>query len=64
MRSFKIVGVMLAAVILFACGKSEKERAAEKFALATSLYQKGDTITALQQLDSVQSLFPKAFDFA
>jgi hypothetical protein len=64
MRSFKIVGVMLAAVIFFACGKSEKERAAEKFALATSLYQKGDTITALQQLDSVQSLFPNAFDVA
>lgn len=53
---------MLFAIILFACGKSEKEKATEKFALATSLYQKGDTTTALQLLDSVQVLFPKAFE--
>jgi len=64
MRSLKIVGVILFSLALFACGKSEKERASEKFALATSLYQKGDTIMALQQLDSVQILFPKAFDVA
>lgn len=64
MRSLKIVGAILFAVIFFACGKSEKERAAEKFALATSLYQKGDTVIALQQLDSVQVLFPRAFETA
>ncbi len=64
MRSLKIVGGILFAVILFACGKSEKERAAEKFSLATSLYQKGDTLTALQQLDSVQVLYSKAFEIA
>ena len=62
MRSLKIVGAILFAVIFFSCGKSEKERAAEKFALANSLYQKGDTVIALQQLDSVQILFPRAFE--
>lgn len=64
MRSLKIVGAILIAVIFFACGKSEKEKAAERFTLATSLYQKGDTAIALQQLDSVQMLFPKAFETA
>lgn len=62
MRSLKIVGGILFALILFSCGKSEKERAAEKFSLATSLCQKGDTAAALQQLDSVQILFPRAFE--
>lgn len=62
MRSLKIVGGILIAVIFFSCGKSEKDRAAEKFTLATSLYQKGDTITALQLLDSIKIVFPKAVE--
>lgn len=62
MRNLKIVGGILFAVIFLACGKSEKERAAEKFSLATSLCQKGDTVTALQLLDSIRVLYPKAIE--
>lgn len=61
MRNTKIVSAILLLTVLISCGKSYKERAAEKLQAATLLCEKGDTITALQQLDSVQIQFPKAF---
>jgi len=54
--------MILIFAVLFSCGKSNKERAAERFNLAVNIYEKGDTITALQQLDSVSSLFPEAVE--
>lgn len=47
--------------VFSSCGKSIKERAAERLSLAVTICEKGDTVTALQQLDSVQVLFPEAF---
>jgi hypothetical protein len=47
--------------IFFSCGKSYKERAAEKYELAVDLCEKGDSLKALQQLDSIQTFFPEAF---
>jgi hypothetical protein len=51
-------------LILFAlfasCGKSEKELAAEKYALAQNLYEMGDTAEALQQLDTIQKSYKEA----
>lgn len=61
MGKIKIVGVILLLAVVFSCGKSYKERAAERLNLAVAICEKGDTITALQQLDSVQVLFPEAF---
>lgn len=56
-----IVGIFFLAV-LFSCGKSYKKRAAEKFELAVSICENGDSVTALQQLDSIPRLFPEAFE--
>ncbi|WP_445589954.1 hypothetical protein [Sunxiuqinia sp. sy24] len=50
-RFFLIVTL---ACLLFSCGKSEKELAAEKLSFAERLYQNGDTTEALQQLDTLQ----------
>jgi hypothetical protein len=61
MKNIKIVGALLLLTALVSCGKSYKERAAEKLQAAALFCEKGDTVTALQQLDSVQILFPKAF---
>lgn len=61
MGKIKIVGGVLLLVVAFSCGKSYKERAAERLNFAVSVCEKGDTVTALQQLDSVQVLFPEAF---
>lgn len=54
--------MILIFAVLFSCGKSSKERAAERYNLAVNIYEKGDTITALQQLDSVSCLFPEAVE--
>ena len=62
MKCIKIVGGIVFIAALFSCGKSNKEKAAERLTLASSIYEKGDTTTALQQLDSVRSLFPEAIE--
>lgn len=62
MRNLKIVIGILFVAVLFSCGKSYKERAAERLNLAENICAKGDTATALQQLDSVLVLFPEAFE--
>ena len=62
MRNIKIIGGILLLTFFISCGKSDKEKATEKLNIAISLCEKGDTATALQQLDSVQTLFPKAFE--
>ncbi len=62
MRNFKIIAGILFLTIFFSCGKSYKERAAEKLNLAVGICEKGDTLTALQYLDSIQVFFPEAFE--
>ena len=62
MKILKIVTGLIVLAGLFSCGKSYKERAAEKFELAVSLCLNGDSVTALQQLDSIPRLFPEAFE--
>ncbi|MFA5328838.1 MAG: hypothetical protein WC384_13680 [Prolixibacteraceae bacterium] len=62
MRNLKIVLGILFVAAFFSCGKSYKEKAAEKFNLAESICAKGDTATALQQLDSILILYPEAFE--
>lgn len=60
--NFKIVTGILFIFLFFSCGKSYKERAAGKLELATGLCEKGDSLAALQELDSIQILFPEAFE--
>lgn len=55
-----IVSVFLSA--LFSCGKNYKEKAAEKLALAVGSCERGDSILALSQLDSVVLMFPEAIE--
>jgi hypothetical protein len=62
MRNVKLVVGILFAALLFSCGKSYKERAAEKLNFAADICAKGDSAAALQQLDSVAVLFPEAFE--
>jgi len=62
MRNIKIVVGILFLAVLFSCGKSYKKRAAEKLDLAVGICEKGDSTTALQQLDSIRILFPEAFE--
>lgn len=47
---------------LLSCGKSYKEKAEEKLNYAVSLSEKGDSIGALVQLDSINRLYPEAFE--
>jgi hypothetical protein len=61
MRDTKIIVGILLLTLFFSCGKSNKEKAAERLNAAIKICEKGDTITALQQLDSVQILFPEIF---
>jgi len=46
----------------YSCGKSDKEKAFDRLNLAIDVCEKGDTITALKQLDSLQILFPEAVE--
>jgi hypothetical protein len=62
MGNIKIVAGILFLVMLFSCGKSYKKRAAEKFGQAAGFYEKGDTLSALQYLDSIPLIFPEAFE--
>jgi len=56
-RLFFIVAL---ASLLFSCGKSEKELAAERLVLAENIYQKGDTTQALQHLDTIRMKYKEA----
>ncbi|MGQ8338052.1 hypothetical protein ACUNWD_15985 [Sunxiuqinia sp. A32] len=60
MRLSTVFFHFLLAIVLISCGKSEKEKAADKIQLAETLYAKGDTSVALQQLDSVKMLYKGA----
>ena len=62
MGNFKLVVGILFLAGLFSCGKSYKKMAAERLDLAISICDKGDSVTALQQLDSIKMLFPEAFE--
>ena len=62
MRNFGIVLGILFLSVLFSCGKSTKQRANEKFSLAVSVCQKGDSLAALIQLDSIHVLYPEALE--
>ncbi len=62
MANVKIVFGFVFLVAFISCGKSYKERAAEKFNLAADLCEKGDSLAALQELDSIPVLFPEAFE--
>ncbi|TDO03775.1 hypothetical protein [Sunxiuqinia elliptica] len=56
----RIFLIVVLAATIFACGKSEKELAAEKLALAKNLYEMGDTTQALQQVDTIQKKYKGA----
>jgi hypothetical protein len=56
----RVFFVILLSSLLFSCGKSEKELAAEKLQLAQSLYESGDTTDALMQLDTIQQFYKGA----
>ncbi|MEL7586746.1 MAG: hypothetical protein AAGU19_08525 [Prolixibacteraceae bacterium] len=53
----KRIYIGLLCMLAIACGKSEKELASGKLLLAESLYQKGDTVGALAQADSIGILY-------
>lgn len=55
-----VILILLSGVLLFACGKSEKQLAAEKLVLAQHIYSEGDTAIALLHLDSIRPLYPGA----
>ena len=62
MGNVKIVLVFLFFITFISCGKSHKERALQKYNLAAGLCEKGDSLAALQELDSIPVLFPEAFE--
>lgn len=62
MRNPGIVLVILFLSVLFSCGKSYKKRADEKLNLSISICEKGDSLTALIQLDSIRVLYPEALE--
>ena len=45
--------------VIFSCGKNDKKLATDKLNLAISICEKGDSLTALKQLDSIQILYPE-----
>lgn len=62
MSNFKIVLAILFLSLLFSCGKSTKKQADEKLSKALSICGKGDSLTALIQLDSIRVLYPEALE--
>jgi len=62
MRNFKIVLAILFLFILFSCGKSTKKLADQKLSNAISICEKGDSLAALIQLDSIRVLYPDALN--
>jgi len=62
MRNFKIVLLLLLLSTLLSCGISTKKRADEKLNKAVSLCEKGDSLAALIQLDSIRVLYPEEFE--
>ena len=62
MRNFKIVLIILLLSVFFSCGKSTKRLADEKLSNAVSICEKGDSLAALIQLDSIVVLYPEALD--
>jgi len=54
--------VILFLSTLFSCGKSIKQRADEKFNMAVSLCEKGDSLSAMIHLDSIRVLYPEAIE--
>lgn len=61
-RVFIYMLVLMFVSGLFSCGKSYKEKAAEKLAQAVATCEQGDSILALSQLDSVMFMFPEAVE--
>lgn len=62
MRNFGIVMIIAFLSVLFSCGKSTRQRAEGKLNQAVSICEKGDSITAMVHLDSIDVLYPEAFE--
>lgn len=60
-RAKFIVGLLFILALL-SCGKSYKQRASDQLKIAIAHSEKGDSLLALQQLDSIALLFPEAFE--
>ncbi len=53
--------LFLLILVTVSCGDKKDPQAVQYLANIRSLYEKGEYETALQQIDSIQALFPKAF---
>lgn len=60
MRYFQIFTFALLTAFIISCGNPDKKRAVQRLSLAESLYQQGDTSTALAHLDSIRKMYPSA----
>ena len=60
MKYFQIFTFALLTAFIISCGNPDKKRAAQRLSLAESLYQQGDTSTALAHLDSIRKMYPSA----
>lgn len=62
MKNLRIILELLILLTLFSCGKNHKKLAEAKINLATGICEKGDSLLALQQLDSIPILYPEAYE--
>jgi len=62
MKHTYITIFLLAGLFLFSCGEKKNEDAIRYLDSIKSLYNQGNYPEALQKIDSIQKLFPKAFD--
>ena len=62
MRNLELILGVFFLSVLFSCGKNDKQKAEERLNLAIGICEKGDSITALMQLDSIRVLYPEAFE--
>ena len=60
MNLTKVFYMIILFGMLVSCGKSDKKLAAERYLTAQNLYKQGDTIQALQQLDTIQMRYKEA----
>lgn len=60
MRVLKIFAGIWVLAMFFSCSESTEKQASAKFDLAVTVCQKGDTLRALQCLDSIPRKFPEA----
>lgn len=62
MQMKRLIILLCGTLVLGACGNSIEKKAGEKLDVARAAYERGDYAEAKLQIDSIKTLYPKAFE--